>query len=90
MGERLRRDVVSFSFTSSRNKASLSYLDVSRVPLAVPPRAADAGEGSFRMVKLVLVGVEEKCGERLLQTKWRRSLEDAASWLCSTTAGKVI
>lgn len=44
-----------------------THLYISRVPLAVPPGAADAGEGSFRIVKLVIVGVEEKCGEGLLQ-----------------------
>lgn len=53
--------------------ADLSYLDISRVPLAVPPRAADAGERSLRMVELVLIGVEEKCGERLLQKQRRRN-----------------
>lgn len=52
--------------------ADLSYLDISRVPLAVPPRAANAGERSLRMVELVLVGVEEECGERLLQTQGGR------------------
>lgn len=89
-------DVVFFSFTSCRNKAcrvpavaDLSYLDIGRVPLAVPPRAADAGKGSFRMVKLVLIGVEEKCGERLLQTNRRWRLEDAPSWLCPTAAEKL-
>lgn len=43
------------------------YLDIRRVPLAVPPWAADARETSFWMVKLVLVSVKEECGEGLLQ-----------------------
>ena len=43
------------------------YLDVGRVSLAVPPRAADAGEGPLRVVELVLVGVEEERGEGFLQ-----------------------
>ena len=42
------------------------YLDVGRVSLAVPPRAADAGEGPLRVVELVLVGVEEERGEGFL------------------------
>lgn len=46
-----------------------THLDVSCVPLTVPPRAANAGESSFGMVKLPVVGVEEKCGERLLQVQ---------------------
>lgn len=43
------------------------HLDIGRVSLAVPPRAADAREGSFWIVKLVVIGVEKKCGEGLLQ-----------------------
>lgn len=78
LGERVTSDVNLFPSTSSLYKvccvpvfADPSYLDVSRVPLAVPPRAADPRERSFRMVELVLIGVEEKCGERLLQAKQR-------------------
>ena len=48
------------------------YLDISRVPLAVPPRAADAGEGSLWMVELVIVSIEEKRGEGLLQDENRQ------------------
>lgn len=56
----------------SRNRTTKAawawtHLHIGRVPLAVPPGAADAGEGSFRIVKLVIVGVEEKRGEGLLQ-----------------------
>lgn len=50
-------------------QAVFSYLNISRVPLAVPPRAADAGEGSLRVVELIFIGVEEKRGEGLLQAR---------------------
>lgn len=61
-----------FTHTSQQPfPAAFRYLDVSGVPLAVPPRAADAREGSLWMVELVIVGVEEKCGEGLLQAQER-------------------
>ena len=57
-----------------------SYLDVSRVPLAVPPRVADAGERSIWMVELVVVGVEEKRAEGFLQAEeWRNECEKKPS-----------
>lgn len=50
----------SFSRDMTSIRAGI-YLDISRVPLAVPPGAADARKSSFWIVKLVVIGVEEKC-----------------------------
>lgn len=58
-----------------------SYLDISRVPLAVPPRAADARESSLRMVKLVIVSVEEKRGEGLLRAQEQTSSFQKRPWV---------
>lgn len=60
--------------------AGFTYLDVGGVPLAVPPRAADAREGSLWMVELVIVGVEEKCGEGLLQAQEREKSISGDAW----------
>lgn len=67
-------------FILSRFQADFNYLDISCVPLAVPPRAANAREGPLRVVKLVIVSVEEKCGEGLLQAQERTSLFQKTPW----------
>lgn len=48
-------------------QSNKSYLNIRRVPLAVPPRMTDAREGSLWMVKFTIVGIQEKCGEGLLR-----------------------
>lgn len=71
---------------TDRLQADFSYLDISCVPLAVPPRAADAREGSLWMVKLVIISVEEKGGEGLLQAQEERNpfeKKPCASGVCS-------
>ncbi len=43
------------------------YLHICSITLALPPRAGDAGESAVWVIKLVAVGVQEECSERLLQ-----------------------
>lgn len=74
-----------------RFQADFIYLDISCVPLAVSPRAANAREGPLRVVKLVIVSVEEKCGEGLLQVQERTSLFQKTPWasgVCVETAAE--
>lgn len=61
-------------------QADFIYLDISCVPLAVSPRAANAREGPLWVVKLVIVSVEEKRGEGLLQAQERTNLFQKTPW----------
>lgn len=65
--------------TARAVRMSSGHLHISRVPLAVPPRAADAREGSLRMVELAVVSVEEKRGEGLLQEEQTNHFHDLIS-----------
>lgn len=48
-------------------KIIFDYLHICSITLALPPRAGDAGESAVWVIKLVAVGVQEECSERLLQ-----------------------
>lgn len=65
------RNTISYStvFTSQ----TLAHPNVRRVPLATPPRACDARKRPVRMVKLVVITIQEKCGEGFLWD-WERGL----------------
>lgn len=58
------RNTISYSsvFTSQ----TLAHPNVRRVPLATSPRACDARKRPVRMVELVVITIQEKCGEGFL------------------------
>lgn len=53
----------------SKRGGARSHLDVGRVPLAAPPRVDDPGEGSIRVVKLILVSIQVESCKGLLINK---------------------
>lgn len=84
----LRLILLSYNKLNRSLQPINSYLDISRVPLAVPPRAADAREGSLRMVELVIVSVEEKRGEGLLQAhEQTNSFKTKPPWVPAVCSG---